>query len=411
MSCARAPEREEVQRVVAYLDDYLHEVAWNQTKPTRRMLREMITGTFVMRSMWCSHMADALREPGDLFYGAKRLSQRLGSDSMKDGELETAYLRRVARRVDAYGGQVVCGVDESDIAKPCSRFLPYLRYTRDGSTNRSVPGYPFVAGEVCSFDGLRIPLLPRVYSTGHPTYRSQRKETVEWLARVVEHLPEDTMFALDRGYESRDYFKDFLQLGMRFVARIKAGQKSRFLRVAGENIRAGELARTMPVRASGFLHSTSPSSGDKAVTMLGWLPRVEVMGDPEPYSVVRASRDGQPEPMLLLTNHPVMNADAAKFVADAYMARWYCEKRFALAKFLGLESIRSLTWRRFCRMATINTLATDFVTSLVDYDPRLASELITMARVVTSEPRDPVYRVARVLGYVFDAHYRLQQAG
>jgi hypothetical protein len=331
----------------------------------QRLLREMLFGLLVSKTVLVSEITRALEEKIDPKDTYKRVDHALGRYDFTPVALAQTK-RNCALIADDH---VIC-LDGSDIAKPFAKKLEALAKIRDGSKNEIVPGYLLmgaVAVRPGGYDKNPLPLLFRPYSAAEEHFVSDPYE----LHMAIEDIHQWTggrgIFAIDRGADSGRIFNKMLGLSHRFVVRLKANKGCRYLISKGSNVLVRELVERVTyvgeadlVRiANGKRRPYHCDFGSFQVQLKG----LEKDGRPL-WCCVYNSTD-HPQPMVLLTTEPADTEDQILFVLQCYMARWSVEEFFRFVKqSFKLEQIRCFKWGRNKNLVHLVFIASCLIFSL-----------------------------------------------
>lgn len=391
---------------------YVEAVGGRLFKPNRRFLRDALFGLLEGRSTLLSKIGRALEEPYELIQTEKRLSRGLKSPRYDDEAVEEDYLKLVAPTLrDERYPRPTISVDITDIAKPRARKMPYLATVHDGSKNELADGYSIISLEAVGERGRRLPLLTRLFSSVSPEYLSQTVTSLDAVAKVRPHVPDDALWVFDSGFDGHEYFERLRELKISFAVRLKFSNNRTLYTPQGKTD-VQHLAASLP-----RLHTHRPRrEGKKASWFLqvGWirdvrLPHYTPSGDPAKsklgkvrYSVVVASGGliGQ-EPLAIITTEDVRSNEDAVRVVDAYLAHWGIEEanRFTKQGF-DLENVRALTWTGLKRMVQLVQLAYGFLALLVHGPRKQVERVAATFKAFGPVPTYLYYRLLEGIGRV-----------
>ncbi len=344
----------------------------------QRLLREMLFGLLVSKSVLLSEITRALGEkisPKDTY---KRLDHALGRYDFAPAAL--AQTRRNASRIGE--DHVIC-LDGSDIAKPFAKKLEALSYIRDGSKKEIVPGYLLmgaVAVRPRGHDKNPMPLLLRPYSSAEEHFVSDPYE----LHMAIEDIHQWTggrgIFAIDRGADSGRILNKLLGLLHRFVVRLKAAKGCRHLLWKGSKILVRELVER--VRYVGHADLVRMADGKRHPYRCDFGSfQVQIKGlekDGRPLWLCVFNSTAHKQPMVLLTTEPADTEDQILFVLQCYMARWSVEEFFRFVKQgFALEKVRCFKWWRSKNLVHLVFVAACLLSSLHQLASRMGSRLRT----------------------------------
>ena len=127
------------------ISNFSNKISAGLKRPKMKFLTQMIYGLLEGNKTHLSEIARSLKEPITLKKTIERLSRNL-HDFDDGNQVMENYIDIVKQNIkDDYS---VIIVDNSDIAKPCSKKLEALADVRDGSTGEIVKGYQTIEAAV-----------------------------------------------------------------------------------------------------------------------------------------------------------------------------------------------------------------------------------------------------------------------
>jgi hypothetical protein len=99
------------------------------SRPTRKLMGEVIFGVLASGSLRQSEIARALKEPGRLHHTQKRLSRMLRRHSEVAWAAETLQLQEMGKRVH---DEMILAIDPGDLNRDGARYSEYRGRVRDG---------------------------------------------------------------------------------------------------------------------------------------------------------------------------------------------------------------------------------------------------------------------------------------
>ena len=178
---------------------------------------------------------------------------------------------------------------------------------RDGSTGELHPGYWLCDVTAAEVNGSEItPLYQKLYSAEAQDFRSENEEMLAAIDLIRSHTRGRGIWAIDRGGDRKKLLEPLLDRGERFVIR-STGKRSvidrRQLRgslaeVAGR-CRLRHRARIIKIQ----------DGEEKTYELRYGVAPIRLPGRPEKLWLVVVAGFG-PEPMMLLTNVPVVARDS-----------------------------------------------------------------------------------------------------
>ncbi len=315
-----------------------HRISDGHQKPVRRWILQMLYGIQASKDVKLSNIARSLNEEIPLIKTEARLSRNLGRRDLTEsinGKLVAEGSRRIQQ-------ETVIALDLSDLDKRYAEKMEYLALVRDGSTGeRRSKGYWLVDVLGADVEGEDlIPLYGELYSQEAVGFKSENRQILNAMDRVIEGIGQKGIWAIDRGGDRSRLFKGYLERKVRFVVRLVGdrdlilsdGQKKNALKIAwgcycphqrelkiekdGETKKKTILVGQMKVKL--------PFSGQRL-----WL--VVVKGFSE-------------KPMMLLTN-VVIKTKGVMRILEIYLTRWKCEEGYRFIKqAYNLEDVRVLSY-------------------------------------------------------------------
>ena len=331
----------------------------------RRFLAKMVFGLIVAESVLLSEITRALGEKISPKQTYKRLDHSLGRYDFEP--LADEQARRSCALVTE---DHVIALDGGDIAKPCARYLEALARIRDGSKKVITNGYELmsaVAVRPAGVDKNPLPLLLRPYSPAEEGFVSEPYE----LHKAIEDLHQWTggrgILVIDRAADSKRVVRKLLGLSHRFGIRLKAGEGSRFLRVADEKVLVSKLVQTVTFLGQATIVRSAEGKRHPYDCRFGSI-RVQLDGlqkDGRPLWLCVYLSSKHPEPMALLTTEPADTPEQILFVLQCYLARWSIEEYFRFVKqSYALEKVRYFSWARSKNLIHLVFLVTCLIASL-----------------------------------------------
>ena len=315
--------------------------------PTAKFITNMLYGLCASSSAFLSNIARTLNENITLKKVIERLSNHLADFSSEDRKLIwDNYIDSIKDKIDE--NTIFC-CDPGDLGKRYSKKLEGLDIIKDGSTGDFIPGYKMM--EIVALtkkEKLPIPVSTRLFSTQEENFVSENKEYMEALKEIRETFGNKGVYALDREFDDRKYFKYFSNLDneLTFVIRLKTNRN------ATEN---GEIDNVKKIALKVKTPRTYTYKDKIGITrnaMSGYTKiSIPSIADKTFYLVVVKSTEFPNDPMMLITNMNPSNDDFTKLVNKVYIARWNIEEYFKFKKqqfqfekmlLRSLNSIRAL---------------------------------------------------------------------
>ena len=402
--------------------------------PDVRFMHAALYGVLMSRSTMLSQIGRELDRDSTFKSTEMWLSRRFSSMRFRDTDVRKSYLTHTAAPIleELPEGPVIA-VDLTDISKPRARLtpkepggrhMPLIAKVRDASKDVISNGWSVIAAEATFPDG-RLPLHSSLFSHADPLYRSLTHEVQKTLDLVQPHVPNDSLWIFDRGFESRQVLKILDASGIDYAMRLAlpdAKKKARQRNVwIGEDKQALSEAIPSIVPTHTFLLDKGSASKTKDIwrAHVGFRTGVRLQAytssghakgpSDQTYSLIcirRSSKDGQNfTPMVVLTNVKVTSEKVLRKIVNAYFSRWSIEERFRFVKChrLGfdMEDVRVMSWVGLQRMTLFVMLSYAFVAVLMCREKKLTRSLCAQAQAFGSPPTYQAYRVAQGLRRVF----------
>jgi len=331
-------------------------------KKKRDFIFDMIYGLIASSSCHLSEIARSLNEDISLRALVKRLCRNLDEfnngkeivSSYEDIENKTIfenYEKEIKGKIDE--DTVFC-FDPGDLTKKYTTKFEGIDIIKDGSTGEYAPEYHMieVAG-LSKKEKLPIPVYTRLFSAQEEEFKSVNDEYLKAIEYLGKKYDKKGIFALDRGFDDKKYFKKFVSLGLDFVIRMK---KNRDIANADSGIVENIKKKAKRVKMK-WSYKYKNKKGITKTAYTGYMkitiPSLEGMTF---YLVVIKSEDFPNDPMMLLTNLNPENEEFTKIVNKVYIRRWKIEEYFRFKKQqFGFEKelVRSLNSIR-----TLNVILT-----------------------------------------------------
>lgn len=397
--------------------------AWRATDRAQRLARDVIIGMIMSRSVVLCAIARALNPAKRAFETIlHRLSQNLGNEYLA-GEVAL-----IARDYLADAGRVTWGeyefvlVDPTDISKKYGRKMPWLCTVRDASESRRGAaklerGWWSCDISATTQDHRVVPLHRPIWSTEHPSFRSETDELRKAITWVRPFVSPYVTWIMDRGGDSDARIKLFDELCPRWAIRMR-GDRNVWRPGANDDgpHKMLDVARAMakPHKASCLV-----SRDNKLVRVQRRFGYMAIQIDPggKWYTLVAVERDEDAQddkphrPLMLLTNIvPLCSREAARLVSG-YSRRWGAEDDTrAWKQCMDIEKIRVLNWPAIVSLVTLSVVAQGLLALQEARAPSRADRLAAEAPIVDPIPPYRIYRLwMRVQQLLLDLAVRLRR--
>lgn len=316
------------------------------TKPSSRMVREVLVGVQARGSVRLAEIGRALGETVSLKKVIERLGRHLNRRDVRE-QVQANLLDLAAKRVRE---ETLLVVDLTDVSKPYARKMEHLARVRDGSTGELTKGY-----WCCQVVGVErdeadvIPLYQALYSQKAPDFVSENEE----VGRAVEQVREATggrgILVIDRAGDRIKLLRRFLDAGAEFVIRMRG---DRNVEVRRKTHRVREVAARCRMK---YRHTVvRETDGKEKVYRLQFgARRVRLPGQAQPLTLVVVRGFGQ-KPLMILSTLPKGSRKRLWQIVESYLTRWRVEDTIRFIKqSYDLEDIRLLTYERLRTMAVL----------------------------------------------------------
>jgi len=334
-------------RIKAQITRFGHKVSGGYKKPLRKWIVQMLYGIQASKDVKLFNIARGLNEEIPLIKTEARLSRNLGKMDLTE-PINGKLIAEGGRRIQQ---ETVIALDISDLDKPYAEKMEYLALVRDGSTGETKSkGYWLmdVLGADVEGEDL-IPLYGELYSQEASNFRSENRQILNAVDRVMEGIGSKGIWAIDRGGDRSRLFKGFLERKLRFVVRLvgdrdlilRDGQKKNSLKIAWGCHCPHQ--RELKIEKDGEIKKKTISVGQI---------RVKLPFSEQPLFLVVVKGFGE-KPMMLLTNVAVKSQGVMR-ILEIYLTRWKCEESYRFIKqAYNLEDVRVLSYTALRNMMVL----------------------------------------------------------
>jgi len=374
------------------LREYVDGLIEGCTKPQSKFVRDLVYGMIASQSIMLSDTARVLDERTKLLYTEKRLSRNLNSDRLSDENLRKNYLSQMKRWTKG----AVIAVDMTDITKPYGQSQEYLAKVRDESKKGFGNGYWAVFINALRPDGKHLPLWLHVYSSIAPDFTSQNREITKAIDFVRPYVSKDSIWVMDRGFDSEFFFSLMDQHNCTWVIRQTAHRKIIY---RGKSIKLVEHAKGLASPHTASLVFWQKGKR-RARTIRFGSAIVTLKTSPKQRQVIVARRISG-HPLVFLTNDTNGSPDNVLRLIKAYIGRWSCEEATRLIKqVFKLENVRALKYRGVKRLALFAHISFGFLARWHLKATRIVVGAILKAvQFFGDVPKFPYYRIAAAITF------------
>lgn len=371
-------------------------------RPQQKFVHQMVYGILAGNKLHLSEIARSLKESITLKKVIDRLSRNLNAFDEKQAVIQ-AYLSLVKQHVKEDYAVIV--IDNSDIAKPASRKLEALSEIRDGSTGEITQGYLTIEAAVLSESGkMPIPVYEKVFSAAEEGFVSETHENLCCLQSLSENFSPKCVRALDRGFDTNDYYRYFLKRGERFVIRAK---KNRNVIYHGKTCNIMDVALKYK---GAYRMDFNSKSGKSVQCKMSCIP-VRLCEFPAKELALTVVYGIGKEPMLLLSNLKMQEKKKlCHIIAKVYLLRWRIEEYFKFKKQqFELENLRVMSLQSIRSLNFFATLATGYIslTTSIHRESIFLEELKECSKRIYEVPRFILY----ALGYAMKRVLSMSRTG
>jgi len=383
-----------MESVSSNLHSLLKNIGKNLSMPDKKFLRDAVIGLLRSGKPIVCQMARHLPNQRTKFLSRlDRLEAHLVKNNDFDNKVKSALPEAWLPFVQ---DDTPIILDLSDIAKPYARKMDYLATVRDASTGELVNGYWLVELYASLSRKNPVPVLLEAFSHKEPDSPGQNPVVLAAVHKIFELTNKRGVLVVDRGFDGRVMFEDWLDNKYRFVARLVGNRHlMQFYSSSGQwlPIRADQLAEQTPTvhRFDKLVKRYGKPSF--RITQIGWV-NVRLPGRDEDLTLVVSRRAGVNKPMMLLTNLTVENHKDAKRILRFYMRRWECEEAIRFLKsHVNLERIRTFRWTAIRRLVLLCVLVMIYLGWLVEEHPNLCDRLVYLSQPLPDNPDFLGYRL------------------
>jgi len=346
-----------VGKIKSQITRFSHKISSDLKRPTRKLIVQMLYGIQASKDVKLSNIARSLNEEIPLIKTENRLSRNLGRMDLTE-PMNKRLIIEGSKRIQK---ETVIALDLSDLDKPYAQKMEYLALVRDGSTGESKSnGYWLidVLGAEVEGEDL-IPLYGELYSQDALDFRSENRQILNAVDRVMEGIGPKGIWAIDRGGDRSRLFKGFFERKLRFIVRLvgerdlvlKNGQKKNSLKIAWQC--------QCPHKTEVTIEKEGESK--KKIISIGYIG-VKLPFEKEELFLVVVKGFGE-KPMMLLTNVNVKSLGAMR-ILEMYLTRWKCEESYRFIKqAYHLEDVRVLRYTALRNVMVLVQAAFYFVSA------------------------------------------------
>jgi hypothetical protein len=184
---------------------FSHKISGEFKKPTRTLIVQMLYGIQASKDLKVSINAKSLNEQIPLIKTENRLSRNLGRMGLTDW-INKSLITEGGKRIQK---ETVIALDLSDVDKPYAQKMENLALVRDGSTGETKSnGYWLIDVLGADVEGKNlIPLYGELYSQEARDFRSENRQILNAIDRVMEGIGQKGIWTMDREEIVRGFLK------------------------------------------------------------------------------------------------------------------------------------------------------------------------------------------------------------
>ena len=334
-------------KIKSQIAQFAQRIANDFKKPKRKFMVQMLYGIQASKDVKLSNIARSLNEETALIKTENRLSRHMGREELSE-PINERLIREGAKRIKQ---DTVLALDISDIDKPYAKKMEHLALVRDGSTGEArSAGYWLITVLGADVEGEElIPLSGELYSQEAEGFRSENRQILDAMDRVIGGIGKKGVWAIDRGGDRSILLRGLVGRELRFVVRL-VGQRDLILR-DGRKEKAFRIGWRCHCPEQREL--TVQKDGDRSKKMISvGQVQVKLPFRDEPLTLVVVKGFGG-SPLMLLTNLEVKKLGVIR-ILEIYLTRWKCEESYRFIKqAYNLEDLRVMSYRALRNMVVL----------------------------------------------------------
>lgn len=336
---------------------FSNKITKNLSKPKSKFVFQMLYGLLENQTVLLSEIARALKEDITLKKTIDRLSRNLKKFNEKEQVIDD-YISVINEFID--DDTIFC-CDKSDIVKSASKKLEVLDRVRDGSTGKMEDGYDtFEIAALTSNYEMPVSVYSHIYSTLEKGFKSQNIETIKGLDFVKKHFGNKGIYALDRWYDNKLFFKYFTKDDdeCNFVIRVK---KNRGVIYKDNKM---NILDTANLYKGKYVTHFKDKHGKKKKVKFSYA-KIQLPAIPDKELTLVIIRGLSKTPMMLITNLKPNSKKLTHTILKVYLKRWKIEEYFRFKKQqFDLENIRVRSLNSIRNMDLLLTILIGFIAML-----------------------------------------------
>jgi hypothetical protein len=336
------------------ISNFSNKISVGLKRPKMKFITQMIYGLLDGNKAHLSEIARSLKETITLKKTIERLSRNL--HDFDDGkQIMDNYISLVNQNIKNDYSVII--IDNSDIAKPCSKKLEALTNVRDGSTGEIVKGYQTIEAAVLTSNGkMPLPVYEKVFSAEENGFMSETYENIQCLKSLSENFGNKCIRTLDRGFDANEYFRYFIENKERFVVRLKMNRNVIF------NGKTQNILDVVNKYKGNYSLKFKGKSNKNVDCKISYIP-VKLCAFPKQELVLIVVYGFGKTPMMLLTNlKSPEKKKVSLLVIKVYLMRWRIEEYFKFKKQqFDFEDIRVWSLKSIRNFNLIATITVGYI--------------------------------------------------
>lgn len=286
-----------------------------------RCVQLLMASRSVRLSRWAITAQDRLKRP---LYAIKRFSRMLANPKIDKEGLVEHRMSLFNPRIEK---DTPIAVDFSAVEWPYAKKVEDICSVWDGSQKKVVSGHGWLNATARLSATVRLPLLSLVFSHRSPSFVSMNRTVIAFVTQLASLLKGKGIWLFDRGFDHRILINAFLNLRIRFAIRINATRSVwiKPFHLAGQDRQDKITLKKYFKTSSDPFRMTLPIYKKQTEIRFGFYP-IQIPKIGFPLWVIHTS--GTSDPLILLTNEPMMTEADAKRWIRMYASRWGVEESF-----------------------------------------------------------------------------------
>lgn len=361
--------REKVKKIVK---NFTIKLKGTLTKPQGKFVMEMLIGMLITGSTNLTQISRVLKEKTKVKHTLKRLLRMSDQEEILKAANEQSLDEAVGKITD----RTIIALDGGDLVHQYGDKFEKSSLVKDGSSGEIRTGYPL--NQISGYNERTretFPILLDVYSTVEKWFKSANSKTLEIINRLVDRIGTKGLWVIDRGYDSGIILKHFLDIGLKFLVRMKI---NRNVIIKGESVNIKDVARKINRRV---IYSKNSRFGSEKVLL-------KLNNQEYKVTLISYKDKRNKEIMMFLTPGWLKSTKELKRRIRGYFKRWGVEESYRFEKQgFGIEKC---TVRKYSRIKTLLglTLMSWLVLIKLNDDCRLKEEILKAAKMEKEKLKD-----------------------